>query len=228
MNTQLTWITRGIISIAAIMAFGCGQGFKTSSGASNKTAAQAVANVDNQMAKADQAAKDAALAMADADAAISKITDKDGNININLFTKSTTTGTQTSGILAPLVAKLQPLFDSVFDKVNAVKVQFDAARAALADALGKLNPNDPAQAAMIATVQTQMAHIDALEAQFRDKIHMLAGKLSLAITGLDKIVSGVTSFIPGFGWLASWALDMFVMDDVKNLILNLQAKLMAL
>ncbi len=215
-----------MISIAAIGAVGCGQGFKT--GSSATTSAQAVANVDDQLAKADKAASDALLAMTQAQAALDQITDSQGNININLFTKNFGATANATGLLAPLIAKLQPLFDQVYDKVVLVKNQFSVARVALTDAIGKLNANDPAQAALIAKVKEQISRIDMLETTFRNKIHLLAGKMSLAITGLDRIVSGATSFIPGFGWLASWALDMFVMGDVKQLILDLQAKLLAI
>jgi hypothetical protein len=228
MTTYVNNCVRGLIVLAAVSAIGCGQGFKSGSSASGNSAASTIANIDDQLAKANQAAKDAQTAMGEAQDAIDQITDANGNINISLFTKSSSSQVQSSGLLAPLVAKLQPLFDNVFNKVNMVEQQFAAARLALADALGKLNQNDPAQAALVAKVQAQLAQIDALEASFRDKVHALAGKLTLAITGLDKIINGVTSFIPGFGWLASWALDMFVMDDVKNLILDLQTKLLAI
>jgi hypothetical protein len=67
-----------------------------------------------------------------------------------------------------------------------------------------------------------------MERTFSASMHQLASKLDLAIAGLDKLVSGVTSFIPGFGWIANLALDYLVMSDVKNFIYEVKMRLMAL
>ncbi len=219
-----TWITRSMVAVMAISAIGCGQGFKTG----NKSASNGVQAVDvsDQLAKAQAAAKAAEVAMTEADAAVAQMTDKNGNINVSLFTKSSTNSVQTQGLLAPLLAKLQPIFDKVLSKVTVVEAQFTTARGLLADALGKLNPNDPVQAQLIQKIKDQMAQIDLMEQKFKDGIHMLASKLTLVIVGLDNIVNKVTAFIPGFGWLASLALDMLVMQDVKDIILAFQQKLM--
>lgn len=228
MTNGMTWITRGVLGILAVSAIGCGQGFKSGSSSSGSSVGAKSVDVSDQLAAADKAAKDAQVAMAEAQDAIAQITDSNGNVNVSLFTKTSGAEVQTSGLLAPLIAKIKPLFTTVISKVVAVKSKFDSARLALADALGKLNANDPAQASLIATINAQMAVIDKAELAFTDTVHKLAGKLDLAIVGLDKIVSGVTSFIPGFGWLADMALDMLVMGDVKDLILDFKAQLLAI
>src|SRR5690606_20584798 len=102
------------------------------------------------------------------------------------------------------------------------------ARKLLADALGKIDQSNPANAALVQQIMSQMAKVDAMERQFSTSMHMLASKLDLAITGLDRLVSGVTSFIPGFGWIASLALDFLVMSDIKNFIYEIKMRLMAL
>jgi hypothetical protein len=228
MNKRMNWITGPLVVALTLSSIGCGQSFRSTGSGAMSTGSQATnADVSDQLAKANQAAKDAQVAMADAQAAIASISDANGNINVGLFTKSTAQ-TTTQGLLAPLIAKLQPVFDCVYNKALVVKQQFDSARASLAAALAKLNPGDATQASQIAQINAQMAQIDTMEQQFANSMHLLAGKLDLATTALDKIISGATSFIPGFGWLAGMAIDMLVMSDVKNLISDFKMKLLSL
>ncbi len=226
MSNKMNWITKSTLMILAVSAVGCGQGFKSGQ-SSSSLSAQAI-NIDKQLERADKASQDAELAMTLAQSAIGKILDSRGNVNVQLFMKGLGSGLQIGGTSGPIVAQLQPLFDEVFNRVEDVKGKYDAARLALADALSKLDANDPAQAALLEKVKAQLKMVDAMEVKFRKSVHLLAGKLTLAVGSLDKVVSGATSFIPGFGWLASLAIDYLIMDDVKTLILDLQAKLLAL
>jgi len=213
----------------AVSAIGCGQGFKSGSNNAGSTGAQAVTgSIDDQLAKADEAQQEAAVAMNDAQTAVNGLLDSNGNINLLLFTKSSSSQVQTSGVLAGLVNKLKPLFDTAFNKVAAAKQKYDDARTALNNALNAINQADPAAADTVAKLKAQLSTLDSAEASFLNSVHLLAGKLTLVSSALDGLVSGVTSFIPGYGAIIGWVLDNFVMDDVKNLILDLQTKLLAL
>lgn len=232
MNKQTNWIASSVVVALVLGSIGCGQGFKTQNGNSASTTGispQASRDVSSQIAMAAQATKDAQSAMADAQAAIASITDANGNINMNLFNKTLSLPLPgTGGLLSPVIAKLQPIFDNVFSKATLVKQQFDAARASLATAIAGLNSADPAQAAQIAQITAQLAQIDKMEQQFTDAMHLLAGKIDLAVAALNNVVSGITSYIPGFGWLAGMAIDYLVMDDVKNLLADFKAKLISI
>jgi hypothetical protein len=220
------------VNIATVLAFssvGCGQGFRNS-GSSNAGVSQSV-NVNDQLAKAQAASEQAQKAMADANTALADIMDDKGNIKLGLFsTTSSDSQTRTAGLLAPIIDKLNAVFDKLFAKVDLVKQQFAMARAALNDALSKLSAADPAQAAQIDQIKQELASIDTLEQQFSNQMHSLASKLDLASSAIDKLLQTATSAIPvpGLGTIAGVLVDMFLMSDVKNLIASIKAKLLAI
>lgn len=236
MNTLKQYVSVSLAVVFASTSVGCGKGFqgsgKSGGVASSNSRGSSTVDVSAQMQKAAEASQQAQAAIADANAAIAQITDGNGNVNLGLF-KSASTGssaqTSTQGLLQPLVDKLNGVFDTLFAKIDMVKQQFASARTMLADALAKLNANDPTQASQIQAINDQLAKIDGLEQNFQNMIHQLAGKLDLATTALDKLISTATSFIPipGLSLVAGVFVDMFVMSDVKNLIASVKAKLLA-
>ena len=225
------WLSGFLATVMVVGTVGCGQGFQTGSSQATDVLEKenTPVNVDQEIANAQKASADAQSAITEAQAVIQEITDSKGNINLNLFKKASKAETTTAASpLTGLTSKLRGVFDKVFDKVAVVRVNYDNARKNLADALAKLDRNDPVQAEMVNRILSEMAKIDVLEKQFLASIKGLASKLDLAITGLDKLVSGITSFIPGFGWVVNYLLDWLVIDDVKTLILELKYKLMNL
>lgn len=232
MGITRKYLAVSIASVFALSSIGCGQGFRTNSKATEVGSAglggKEPVNIDDQLAKAQAASEEAQKAMAAADAALAEIMDSNGNIKINIFgTKSVNSQTRTAGLLAPLVDKLNGVFDQLFAKVGLVKDQFNKARLLLADALAKVQAAGGTQA-QLDLIRAQMAKIDALEAQFSASMHLLAGKLDLATAALDKLVASATSSIPGIGAIAGIFVDMFLMADVKNLINSVKAKLLAI
>lgn len=213
-----------LVAVLAVCAVGCGNGFR-SGGSFSDNAAERAQQVDDTLDKVQTATVDAQKAMDEANAAIASISDSNGNIKINLFASNGST-VQSQGLLAPIIAKLKPVFDKVFEKVSFVKAQFDNAKNMLNAALAKLNPNDPS----VIKLKEALAKVESLEEAFRTQVHMVAGKLTLALSGLDRLVSLATSFIPipGLGMIAGTLIDMFVLDDVRNLVLDLQMKLLAI
>jgi hypothetical protein len=219
------WLCGSLIAILAAGSIGCGQSLRPYSAKGVDTSL--TVESEDQTSKAEQAAKDAQLAIDEANALIDSITDKNGNINISLF-KKPTADVQTKGLLDPLTEKLRAAFDKVYEKVVLVKSTFAKARQALNDALAKIDQSNPATQAQVALIMAQLAKIDQMEAMFSTQMHALASKLDLATAGLDAIIKGVTTFIPGWGSIIGLALDFLIMGDVKALILELKAKLMAL
>jgi hypothetical protein len=230
MYTTKNYLAVTLAIVFASSAIGCGQGFKSlSKPGDNSSQSSNAADISAQMQKAADASAQAQKAMDDANAAIAQITDDKGNINISLFKTSSTPEVSTQGLLKPLVDKLNVVFDKVFAKIDLVKTQFAAARLALADAMAKLNAADPAQAAQIQMIQTELAKIDALQATFQNTVHLLAVKLDLASFALDKLITSATSLIPipGVGAIAGIFIDYYLMSDVKDLISTVKAKLLA-
>lgn len=223
---SLNIITRGLIVAMVVTSIGCGQGFRVQ-GSGNSVGSNST-DISAELEKAESASKAAQQAMAEADQVIRTITDEKGNINLGLFMKSSSQEVQAAGILSPITDQLRKVFDTVFSKAEAVKAQFNAARASLADALGKLDVNNPVHAAAIEQIKAQLAKIDALEAQFKAAMASLASKLDIAVTALSGLISGATTFIPGWGSIIGLAIDFFVMSEVKGLIAELKARLLAL
>lgn len=241
MQNSMVKISGWLLAVMAFASIGCGKGMNSneesmSSKAVNEGSgivepvAPTPVSIDQEMAKAEDARVAAQKAIDEANAALKTITDSKGNINLDLFKKQTKAAgvTTTASPIPGLTEKLRGIFDNVFAKVTTMRTKFNDARKNLADALAKLDSNDPAQALLKEKILTEMAKIDSTEASFINSIKGLASKLDLAVNGLDKLVSGITSFIPGFGWVAQYLLDWLVIDDVKMLILELKYKLMNL
>lgn len=223
---RINWLCGSIIAVIAAGSIGCGQTLKPFNYNGDDLA---IGNdVNDSLTKAELAAKDAQAAMDEANALIAQITDDNGNINIGLFKKPAANNVTTQGLADPIINQLRQVFDKVFAKVQLVKDQFAKARQALNDALAKLDQTNPANQAMIANIMAQLAKIDQLEAQFSAQMHSLASKLDLAVAGLDGIIKGAITFIPGWGSIIGLALDMIVMGDIKAFIMEIKAKLMAL
>lgn len=225
MKRSMNLINVTILAGLATATIGCGQGFQTLNAGQNS--ALRAAEVSTAVKQAEAASNNAQLAIIEANEILKEIQDENGNIKINLFTKSSTSEVQAKFLLNGVIAKLQEVFDRVFEKVATVKAQFNQARQTLADALAKLDTSNPAQAAMIAQLQAELSKLDALETRFSTSMHSLATKLDLAVLALDKVITGATSFIPGWGSLVGLAIDYFLMSDVKALIMELKTKLLA-
>lgn len=227
MYKHLNGISSGLVMALIVSTVGCGQGMKSSTSSSLGSASAVVEDASAQIKKAEAANVEAQNAMAEAETVLKSIQDDNGNINVSLF-QSSSSEVSTSGLLSPLVDKLRTAFDTVFAKVALVKQKFTEARQALAVALAKLDANDPTQATLIAEIKKQMAAIDTMEAQFRSSLLQLSGKLDLALNALEKVISGVTSFIPGWGWLINLGLDYLVMGDIRDLVAEIKLKLISI
>lgn len=233
MNRSVQFISMTLAVIFSVSSIGCGQGFKTSGAPQAKTGdsggLSTGTEISTSLKKAEEAAASAQVAINEANDALKEIQDESGNINLGMFIKSQTASkVELQSLLSPVIDKLKSVFDTVFAKVDLVKQKFSDARRLLADAMAKLDANDPAQARVIEEIKKQMVNIDKLEAKFSAAMHMLASKLDLAVVGLDKIITGVTSSIPGWGSIVGLAIDYLFMSDVKTLIQDLKARLLAL
>ncbi len=220
------WLSGSVIAVLAAGSIGCGQTMRPYSVQGVDTSLNVES--DDQMAKAERAAKEAQLAIDEANALIAEITDDNGNINVGLFKKASSTTITTQALLDPVTTKLRAVFDKVYQKALLVKTQFAKTRQALTDALAKIDQANPANAAQVALIMAQIAALDKIEAQYSTSMHQLASKLDLATAGLDAIIKGVTTFIPGWGSIVGMALDFLIMGDLKTLIAELKTKLMAL
>ena len=219
-----------VIALATFMSFtsiGCGNSFKS---IGQGDAALKLSAVAAQVEKAQKASLDAQRAIQEANAAISEIMDSNGQIRMSLFsTTADVARTRTAGIIAPLLARLNPVFDRLFARITSVKVQFATARASLMEALNTLNAADPSQIVRIEEIKAELAKIDALEMSFRQQMHQLGGRLDLAVTGLERLINLGTSFIPvpGAGAVAGILIDLLVTSDVRDMVAAVRFRLQA-
>ncbi len=228
MFKHMNIVSGSLLAVIAASSIGCGQSMK-SNAPSEKVAATSTNSTEEIAAvikKAEKANEEAKVAMDEAQAALLTIQDE-GNIKIGLFDKNNAE-VGTSGLLTPIITRLRGPFDTVIAKVQLVKAKFNEARQMLLTSLSRLDDQDPAQAALIAEVMKQMAAIDKMEITFRTAMINLAGKLDMALDGLEKIVSGATSFIPGWGWLVNMVLDYVAISDVRDFVLEIKMKLLTL
>jgi hypothetical protein len=225
---KLNIVTGSLLAVIAASSIGCGQGMKSNTSSNAK--ASAVGQTEEIAAvikKAEKANEEAQSAILEAQSALLTIQDKNGNIKIDLF-QSNNNEVDSAGLLTPVIDKLRGPFDTVLAKVALVKSKFNEARKMLMSALSKLDDKDPAQAALIAEVMKQMAAIDKMEATFRTSMFQLAGKLDMAVAALEKLISGVTNFLPGWGWVVNLGLDYLVMSDIRDFVAEVKMKLMTL
>lgn len=217
-------------SIVILALTGCGQGFQSGKAASNIGSSNGGFSVDDgTSAELEKAIQNAEKAMADAEASVKDITDKDGNINISLFTtNSQNSQTKAQGLLAPIIDKLRGVFDKVFSKVEMAKQQFSNARGQLAALLAQIQQADPTNSLRIQELTAQLARLDSLEGQLHVRMQALAGRLDTIMLGIQKVVSRATSLIPGVGIIADILIDMFLMDDVRALIAEIKMRLLSI
>lgn len=228
MKKQLNVISGSLLVLMATSLIGCGQSMQSaSSGANGSNSGQAAADISKEMEVAEKANQDAQAAMAQAQAVLASIQDSNGNIRVDLF-QSGSSGVSSKSILTPIIDKLRTAFNKVFAKVEVVKAKFNEARQALVVASSRLDANDPSQAALLAQITKQMAAIDSMEAKFRTSMASLAGKLDLVTAAFERILSGVTNFIPGLGWIINLGLDFLVMGEVRDFVAEIKMKLLSL
>jgi hypothetical protein len=226
MNKQLNIAVCALMSIFAASSIGCSAGFRSGNSSvptiNGAAGGGTTTGGDDQIAKAQAAVTAGQKAMDSASTALSGMTTPTGTIDLSIFMG----GLGGGGVLAPIIAKLQPIFDDAYAKVLAVKQQFDASKAAIAAQIAKLDPADPT-----AVMLTQeLTAITNMETQFDTQVHALADRLTLVNTEIDGVIAQATAAIPipGIGVLAGILIDTFIINDVKKLITDLQTKLIAL
>lgn len=219
-------VSANLMAVMAFATIGCGEAFRAYTPSQNSSAEQSQKAASVAVEKAQQASLDAQTVMQEAQVTLRGLQDANGNIKLDLFMQPGLN--PGSAGLGALTAKIREVFDQVFEKVADVRARYTEARLRLSDFAAKLDPNNPAEAELLAQLQKQLEQVDALEAKFLDGVQQLAGKLDLLTQALDNITNRVTLALPGWGSLVGLALDYFVMSDVKSLILELKAKLLAL
>ena len=229
MMNQFNKAVGTMMALMMVTTIGCGQKMQSSS-PSNKAQATGAGSSTEEVAaviaKAQKANDEAVAAIGDAQAALATIQDENGNINVSLFQSNSQVSS--SGLLTPVIERLRGPFDTVLAKVALVKSKFTEARQMLMTALAKLDDKDPAQALMINEIMKQMAAIDKMESTFRSSMLQLGNKLDLAVASLEKLISGVTSFLPGWGWVVNLGLDFLVMGDIRDFVMEIKLKLIAI
>ena len=234
MNKHLSKISMMIFF--SVSAVGCGQGMTSNNPSPNATGSNGAAgggtvsnaDVEAVIQKAAQANQEAANALIEAERVLASIQDANGDIKLSFFQANQAPAVQAKGVMSPIIDKIRPTFDKIIAQVKLVKGKFNEARQLLVSALSRLDHRDPSQAYLINEITKQMAAIDKMEARFRASMLTVTKKLDKAVDQLDKLVSGVSSAIPGWGIIIGIGLDYFVMGEIREYIEEVKFELLSL
>lgn len=160
--------------------------------------------------------------VAQAQVELDKISNKDGSIKIWSLISSGSSEVQSQGLF-DIGAKLTQVLDKIVDTVKLAKGKFTDARVLLATQAAKLDPANPAHAAVLAQINVMMSKIDLAESRFSTVIHTLASRLDLVNRGIDIFVASASASNPIFAIV----LPMLT-GQIKMAITDFQAKLSAI
>ncbi len=137
---------------------------------------------------ANQSAEDS---IAEAEAAIESIMDENGNIKMQ--------SQSSDKVQAQLFisSKIADALDKVKLALDKVPEAFKLARTKLADAIAKLDANNPSHQVLIAKSMKLMEQIDKMEAHVNSLKKVLRQKINLVIQKLDVVIRRLQSNILG-------------------------------
>lgn len=198
------------IVVAAAGLIGCGAGMTGNSAGGNRdlttitdlggSGSEPTVDMDKietQAALAEEAMAEAEAALEDA-LAIGSFGANGGSLSIQSFT----------GIAERLEDLLNKLFDKITIPAQKAKEYIQVARAQLVAAMAKLDPNNPAQAALLARLQEAMKKLDELEARVGSMYKLLADKIDLVTQQLDNLIAKLDSGNP---------LMMILVNELKEI-----------
>lgn len=223
---QVTKLFMGLIAIS-FLNVACQGNLQTDSQLKSASSGEALSTPEELSSKIDMKAVESSVAeskvaMADAQALLAKFSNADGSIKLWSLMTSSSSSVQSESIFI-IYEKLSEVLNKIVVKVGEVKGKFAAVRAQLAVEVSKLDPANPAHAAVLSQINLMMAQIDKAESQFSIVLGQLAGKLDLVNRGIDMLTGSASSLFPGAGIIVG-----MLTNQVKMAITEFQTKLRAL
>lgn len=176
----------------------------------------------NQIQKVEQATTQAETSMQQAQLALDEVV-KNGKVNVpGEVTVSSEFGAQSlTGIAEKLQTALNKIYDKITLPVQKAKDAINQARAQIAAAIAKLDPNDAQQASMIAKLQEMLTKLDAMESRLAGVYGQLASKIDLLIGKVDELIAKVPTGNP------LMIVVLFELQEVRRVIVEFRDKLAA-
>lgn len=223
---QVTKLFMGLVAIS-FLNVACQGNLQTDSQLKSASNGQALSTPEELTSKVDMKAVEdsvaqSKVAMTEAQAILAKFSNPDGSIKLLSLLTSSSSSVQSESIFI-IYEKLSEVLNKIVVKVGEAKGKFAGVRAQLAVELSKLDPANPAHAAVLQQIGLMMAQIDKAESQFSVVIGQLADKLSLVNRGIDALTAGASGLFPGAGIIVG-----MLTNQVKQAITEFQTKLKAL
>lgn len=178
-------ILKGVILSALVgLTTGCGQGFVGFSGTDPQLV---IANQELELAKIQSETEAAEVAMTEAQAVIDGIL-VDGQIRIPESNSLNLNLGSISGIANKLRAVLDKVYNRLLGATAKAQGMITNARAQIAAAIAKLDPNDPRQAEMIAKLQQMLDRIDELSGRLGVIYDLLADQVNILVDKVDELI----------------------------------------
>ena len=223
---QVTKLFMGLVAIS-FLNVACQGNLQTDSQLKSASSGEALSTPEEVTAKIDMKAVEdsvaqSKIAMAEAQTLLGKFANEDGSIKLWSLLTSSSSSVQSQSIFI-IYEKLSEVLNKIVAKVGEVKGKFAGVRAPLAVEVSKLDPANPAHAAVLQQINLMMAQIDKAESQFSIVLGQLAGKLDLVNRGIDALTAGASGLFPGAGIIVG-----VLTNQVKMAITEFQTKLKAL
>lgn len=214
LGATLTACSGGLQSKPNSLSSGLNDG--GSLGGIDNTLPGTVPNIEIDTKAAEEAAADAEQSLAEAEAAISELLDKNGNLKI--FSTSSTS----SEVEAQFIAdRLEEVLGRVVEKLQIVPRTFDVARGKLASTLAKLDPNNPLHQKAIDKIMMLMEKLDEVQARVRTVTAMVADKIDFVTQKVDELLARL-------GTNPLTLILVFEVERVKAVIVDFKAAIKAL
>lgn len=219
------WMNRLVVIHVLLLALsiglvGCSQDMKARGPATQKQSGGDQINTPRpelpiQMDEFDRVAKEAERALRDATELLDGLIDEDGNLVIE-FSQSGEVSTQ---FIPDVTGALDKVFDRILVAIGQVKLQLDMVRQQIEAEKAKLDPFNPAHAAMIIQLDLLLAKLDMVEGRLDDLLVQFVGRVDFVLSKLDEAKAKLNPLNP------LHFIPLILLEQVKGKVLDFRRKL---
>lgn len=167
-----------------------------------------------QMDEVDKAAREAEKALRDATELLDGLVDSEGNLTIEF-----STGQASTQFLPDVTGALKKVFDRILTAISKVKQNIDNVRAKIEAEKAKLDPFNPAHAALLIQLDALLAKLDLVEARLDDLLLKLADRVDFLLGKLDQLKAKLDPLNP------LHFIPLILLEQVKSTVLDFKTKL---
>ncbi|MCB0385120.1 MAG: hypothetical protein KDD43_06985 [Bdellovibrionales bacterium] len=167
-----------------------------------------------QMDEVDKAAREAEKALRDATELLDGLFDADGNLTIGF-----SSGQASTQFLPDVTGALKKVFDRILAAISKVKQNIDNVRAKIEAEKAKLDPFNPAHAALLVQLDALLAKLDMVEARLDDLLLKLADRVDFLLGKLDQLKAKLDPLNP------LHFIPLILLEQVRSTVLDFKTKL---